>query len=77
MSEDNGCDFCYDEERCENCQYYMDTDQGSGECLCNPPQFFTYSVRDGTTVVESGWPRTKAKLWCGSFKCISYANHNE
>lgn len=58
--------------KCGNCNYWIDRDNGDGECHRNAPQ---PTVGEGDAEVH--WPLTLASDWCGEFEEARFAPATE
>ena len=57
--------------RCEKCRYWLNANEGRGECHANPPTVVATHVaigNAGTSQLSSAWPMTTKHLGCGRGK---------
>ena len=52
---------------CVSCVHWKSENQNEGECRRNAPQLISFEI-DNDTKVESRFPTTSDKDWCGEFE---------
>ena len=65
--------------KCENCDFWMETDTKGGMCRRYPPRATPQAIQKGGNVLVGqrpgpvsfldiiSWPKTKKDDWCGEF----------
>ena len=59
---------------CEECVYWGEIENETGECRIKAPEVMDISDEEGNDEPTTVWPQTEATDWCGQSKTVWLRN---